>query len=491
MIMTIDEIVLATGGKLLAGDGRTEIHAFSTNSKEVPTLVSSANVLFVPIMGERVDGHRFISDAVESGAKAFFLRKGYRPIPEVPADRCIIEVENTVLALQKSAAHHRNKFSLPLIGITGSVGKTTTKEMLASALETAIPIHKTRGNMNSQVGLPITLFGIDESHKASVVEMGMSEFGEMAKIAAVARPNFAVFTNVGSAHIGNLLSKENIRNEKLHITDHFDENSILFLNADDPLLMELTDEACPARPKNVKKIITFGTSPNADFYASSICVSGDGTDFVANYPETSGSEKKVSEHIHLNTLGLHNVRNALAAIAIACELGISPSLSKKGLGEYKPLAMRGNMLKAYGMTIVNDSYNASPDSMKAAVEVLGSMRGGLEPIRRRVLVFADILELGSDSEKEHLEVGEFIRAYNKNDPSHRINYLVTIGKESENIAYGATSDIGETNPITKCFSTNAEAILYLKTLVKVGDAILVKGSRGMCTEEIINALIAS
>lgn len=489
MKMTIDEIVLATGGKLLFGDGQTEINAFSINSKEVPTLISEGNILFVPIMGEKVDGHLFIGAALEAGAKAFFVREGF-PLSEIPEGKSAIVVENTLEALQKTAAHYRQKFSLSLIGITGSVGKTSTKEMLAAALESGIKIHKTKGNMNSQVGLPLTIFGIDETDKASVVEMGMSEFGEMAKIAKVAKPNYAVFTNVGTSHIANLHSKENIRAEKLHITDYFDENSVLFLNADDPLLMDLTVTNHCALPKKVKKIITFGTHEDADFSASSICVSGEGTDFVATYPKASGSDKKVSEHIHLKTLGLHNVRNALAAIAVACELGISPSLSKKGLAEYKPLSMRGNMLKAYGMTIVNDSYNASPDSMKAAVEVLASMRGGIEPIRRRILVFADILELGEESQKEHLGVGEFIKNYNKKDPDHRINYLVTVGKESKNIAFGATSDISETNPVTKNFDTNAAAISYLRGLVKTGDAILVKGSRGMCTEEIVTALVA-
>lgn len=487
MKITIDEIVLATKGKLLFGEGQTEINAFSTNSKEVPTLISEGNVLFVPIMGEKVDGHLFIGAALEAGAKAFFVRQGY-PLSEIPEGKCAIEVENTLKALQKTATYYRNKFNLPVIGITGSVGKTTTKEMLAAALETGLKIHKTKGNMNSQVGLPLTMFGMEETDKASVVEMGMSEFGEMAKIAKIAKPNYAVFTNVGTSHIANLLNKENIREEKLHITDYFTENSILFLNADDPLLMEIAFSKKELLPKQVKKVITFGTDERADFSASSICVSGEGTDFVATYPKSSGSDKKVSEHIHLKTLGLHNVRNALAAIAVACEFGISPSLSKKGLAEYEPLSMRGNMLKAYGMTIVNDSYNASPDSMKAAVEVLASMRGGIQPIRRRILVFADILELGEESKKEHLGVGEFIKNYNKADPDHRMNYLITVGKESENIAYGATSDISETNPITKCFDTNAAAISYLRNLVKNGDAILVKGSRGMCTEEIVTAL---
>lgn len=489
MKMTIDEIVLATGGRLLFGDGKMEINAFSINSKEVPTLLSEGSVLFVPLKGEKVDGHSFIEAALSAGAKAIFVKEGF-PLPELSEGRCAIEVKDTLFALQRAAEHYRSKFSLPVIGITGSVGKTSTKEMIAAALEAGLTIHKTKGNLNSDIGLPLTMFGIKEGDRASVVEMGISGFGEMAEIAGVAKPKYAVLTNIGSAHIGTLLSKEKIREEKLHITDFFEEESVLFLNADDPLLMELTQTKSSALPKSVKKIITYGTGEEADFSASSICVSGEGTDFVVSYPKTSGSNKKVSEHIHLKTLGLHNVRNALAAIAVACELGISPSLSKKGLSEYEPLSMRGNILKTYGMTIVNDTYNASPDSMKAAVEVLASMRGGTKPIRRRIIVLADILELGEEAEKEHRSVGDFIREYNKRDHSHRMNYLITVGTNSEFILKAATADGDESNPISLHFDTNASAISYLKELVKKGDAILIKGSRGMATEEIVTALAA-
>lgn len=487
--MTVDEIVLASGGRLLTGNGQTEIHSFSINSKEVPTLVSGGNVLFVPLMGEKVDGHQFIESALAEGAKAFFIREGF-PRPEIPEGRCMIEVKDTLIALQDTALHYRSKFPLPVVGITGSVGKTSTKEMVAAALETGLTVHKTKGNFNSTIGVPLTLFGILETDKASVLEMGISEFGEMSDIAKVARPNYAVLTNIGSSHIGNLLSRENIRKEKLHITDAFGEDSILFLNIDDPLLKELVEQKEILLPDTVKNIVTFGIDEEADFSASSICVSGDGTDFVVSYPKASGSASKVSEHIHLKTLGLHNVRNALAAIAVACELGISPSLSKKGLSQYEPLSMRGNVLKSYGMTIVNDTYNASPDSMKAAVEVLASMRGGIEPIRRRILVLADILELGEDSEKEHRSVGDFIKDYNKKDPNHRMNYLITVGTDSKFIREAASEGALETAPVTKHFTTNAAAISYLKELVKKGDAILIKGSRGMFTEEIVTALAA-
>lgn len=484
MKITVNDILKATGGSLLNGNPDAVIDGFSTNSKEIDSLPEK-NVLFVPVMGEKVDGHLFIPAAIAAGAKAFFIRKGHK-LPDGIGEAAAIEVDDTVEALQETALWYREKFDIPVIGITGSVGKTTTKEMVAAALS-SINIHKTKGNANSQVGLPITLFGITPENKAAIIEMGMSEFGEMEKLAKTARPNYGIFTNVGSAHIGNLGSKENILVEKLHMTDYFTDKDILFINADDEFLSELIIEGSKHRPKNVKKIITFGTNEDADFYATSISVSGDGTDFVANYRAKNGA--LTAEHVHLNTLGLHNVRNALAAIAIAMELGISPSVSKKGLAGYEPLKMRGNIIKSDGLTIIDDTYNASPDSMKAAIQMIGEMRGGIEPIRRRFAVFADVLELGEDSKSEHYEVGEYIKNYNKSDSAHRINYLVTVGTDSEQIGFGATSEVLETNPVTKHCDTNAEAVTYLKTLLKSGDAIIVKGSRGMHTEEIVNSLL--
>ncbi len=483
MKISVNDVLNATGGTLLQGNPDTLIDGFSTNSKEISEL-DEKNVLFVPVMGEKVDGHLFIPAAVNSGAKAFFIRKGHF-IPDGVEDTAAIEVEDTVAALQQTALWYRSRFDIPLIGVTGSVGKTTTKEMIAAALS-SINIHKTKGNANSQVGLPITLFGLSSENKAAIIEMGMSECGEMEKLAKTARPNFGIFTNVGTAHIGNIGSKENILAEKLRMTDCFTDNDILFINADDELLVTLTEDDSKFRPENVKRIVTFGTSPDADFYASSISVSGEGTDFVANYKNKEG--RLLAEHIHINTLGIHNVRNALAAIAIAMELGVSSSDVKAGLASYEPLKMRGNIIKSSGITIIDDTYNASPDSMKAAIQMTGEMRGGIEPIRRRIAVLADVLELGESSASEHFGVGEYIKDYNKNDSAHRIHYLLTVGNDSAQIGYGATSEVLETNPVTKHFDSNADAIVYLKSILKSGDAVVIKGSRGMHTEEIVNSL---
>ena len=208
---------------------------------------------------------------------------------------------------------------------------------------------------------------------------------------------------------------------------------------------------------------------------------------MSNYKDEYG--KPLTEQIHLKTLGLHNVRNALAATAVALKLGISPSVSKLGLADHEPLSGRGNIIKSNGLIIIDDTYNASPDSMKASVQIIGEMRGGKEPIHRRFVVFADVLELGEYPDSEHYKVGEYIKAYNEENPEGRIDYLITVGKDSEQIGLAVNSESLDTNPVTKHFSTNVEASDYLKSLLTRGDAVVVKGSRGMKTEEIITSIL--
>lgn len=479
MEISIKELTEILSGKLLSGNPNTLVNNFSVNSREITE--KGKNTLFVPIMGEKVDGHLFIEKAVLAGANSFFIEESHT-LPQNIGEAAAISVTDTLDALRQTATYYRNKFNIPLIGITGSVGKTSTKEMVATALSSELNTYRTKGNANSQIGVPLTLFGLSEENQIAVIEMGISEFNEMAKLSSVARVNHALITNIGSAHIGNLGSKENILKEKLHITDYFNDDSVLFINLDDPLLASLLKENRYLIP-NVKRIVTFGTTAHADFSASSISVSPKGTDFCLNYGDD------LAEHISLKTIGMHNVRNALAALAISLEFGISIETAKSFLLNYEPVKMRGNIIKENCITLIDDTYNASPDSMISSIDTILAMRGGREPIKRRIAVLADILELGDDSKKEHFRVGSHILSANKNDPEHRIDFLITVGEDSKNIAYGATSEILSTNPTTKHFQTNSMAISYLKNLIKPYDAVLVKGSRGMYTEEIISSLI--
>ena len=497
-----------------AGQACVWIDAVSTNSKELPDLAAAGHhTLFVPIVGERVDAHRFIEGAMNAGATAalastawlqspagqeFLSLKQVRllstPHQELPSEpeACFIciEVEDTLAAFQSLAAWYRGLFDIPVIGITGSVGKTTTKEMVSAALESALTIHKTAGNQNSQVGLPLTVFGLSRRHQAAVIEMGMSEFGEMSRLAVIARPDHAVVTNIGVAHIGNLGSQENIRSEKLHITDFFHEKSSLFLNADDPLLAGCGELFTLSPVVSKENLLFFGTNDAGShsdtakitpaFYATQIQTSGSGQTFFFHYP---GGEP---EEVRLQVLGLHNVRNALAALAIAWQLGIPPRTAKQGLASYAPPAMRGSLIEANGIRILDDSYNASPDSMKSSIEVLSS----LPDVARRLVVFADVLELGERSEALHREVGTFLARHNRKLIHAPINYLITVGTESLLMEQGYQEEAKPGDPVTAChhFEENAEASAFLKAEFRPKDAILIKGSRGMKTEEIVAAL---
>ncbi|WP_310605380.1 UDP-N-acetylmuramoyl-tripeptide--D-alanyl-D-alanine ligase [Anaerosporobacter sp.] len=487
-LLTIEEIVKATKGELLCGKADLQIHAVSTNSKEV-----EEGTLFVPIVGERVDAHTFIPSVIEAGATAI-IASVEQDLSAVKENQAVIRVNDTKEALQDLAAYYRSKFTIPVIGITGSVGKTTTKEMVSAALETKYRVLKTAGNMNSQVGLPLTIFRIDHTHEVAVIEMGISEANEMDKLARVAKPTHAVITNIGVSHIGQLGSRENIRKEKMNIMNEFDEDSCLFVNGTDDMLMQilpysdflkLSDkekthncnkiDVSDATHKSLclANVVTFGCKEDCMYHATDVAVSNGKTNF---YIHDGLQEENVQENqIELQVLGEHNVYNALVAIAVANKLGIETSVAKQGLKEYLPLAMRGEIVKANDITIIDDTYNASPDSMRGGINVLLE----LEDVHRRVAVLADVLELGEHSYSSHYSVGEYIATKN-------IDEVVTIGNEAKAIVK-AIED-AKANIVVHSFASNEEAVCYLKEILKPNDAILVKGSRGMHTDEIVSAI---
>ncbi|SHJ95980.1 UDP-N-acetylmuramoyl-tripeptide--D-alanyl-D-alanine ligase [Anaerocolumna jejuensis DSM 15929] len=488
--LTIKEIANAVEGSIIWGDENAEIEEVLTNSKNV-----TAGSLFVPIVGERVDGHDFIKNAFTGGAAACLSQ---RKIEEAEGKACIL-VEDTLKALQALGAYYRNKFSLPVIGITGSVGKTTTKEMIAAALSTARCVLKTEGNMNSQVGLPLMMFKLLKEHEMGVIEMGMSEEGEMARLCNVARPEAAVMTNIGISHIAQLKTRENIRKEKMNIINAFQNGGCLVLNGDDDLLSEAAQcikngnitidlsEVTKEKLKN-SRIITYGTGEDCDFRASDIRTVAEETAFTLTYPKdslslstfnrgNSDTEKDtLTEEIQLKVPGIHNVYNALAALALAWNYQIPVSTAKEGLREYRPIAMRGQILAVRGIKIIDDSYNASPDSMKSGIRVLKE----LDNVSRHIAVLADVKELGEISKQSHYEVGQFIAGEN-------LSCVVTIGEEAYYIAK-AVKDSGVPTE-THSFTDNKEAAAFLQAYLKSGDGVLIKGSRGMKTDEIVKELI--
>ena len=453
MKMTVSELVSACGGRLLCGDPQSEVTSVTTDSRDV-----SPGALFVPIRGERVDAHEFIPTAFRSGAAAVLTQEH----GESNGPRAWIAVGDTREALQRIAAAYRARFSLPVIGVTGSVGKTSTKEMVALALSAGMNVMKTLGNSNSQVGVPLTMFRLSEDYGAAVVEMGMSEFGEMSRIAAVAAPDYAVMTNIGVSHIEQLGTRENILREKLHIIDRFRKGSVLFLNGDDELLRS-------AAAKVRCETVLYGTGPYCAFRAERVETVGDSTWF--HYIAPGGEEGEA----RIPAIGSHHVLNALAGLAVARRLGVPLSRAAQALSNYRAPAMRQQIRRANEITVIDDSYNSSPDSAKSSLGVLAAFGGG-----RRIAVLADMLELGAYSEQGHREVGAFAARSG-------VDILVTAGERARRIAEGAL----EAAPSLDCrvCADNAQALETLRSVLQPGDAVLVKGSRGMHTEEIVAGLL--
>ena len=483
----VEQLVASVSGELLTGNGSQLIKEVVIDSRE-----KAEDGLFVPIIGEKTDGHKYVAGALSGGAKTLFMQKESAYKEEIlalaaEAEASVVAVEDTVAALQQFAAWYRNQFAVPVVGITGSVGKTTTKEMISAALETEKKVLKTIGNKNSQIGLPLMMFYLDHSYDIAVIEMGMSEVGEMKNLAAVARPECAVMTNIGVAHIAQLGSKENIRKEKLNIVNEFANDSVLFVNGNDTLLhktaTEITQKSitidCDEATRivlNDTRAVTYGIcteeSEEFDLSAKHLVTGGSGISFTAVIKE-NGTRKQIP--VQLKVYGNHNVMNALAAIAVAMRYGISPERAAEGLAQYEPIAMRGQIKTVNEITWIDDTYNASPDSMKSGVQVLLSLEG-----KRHIAVFADVLELGEASEQLHREVGAYLAELT--EQGRKVDILVTIGTQAAFIADEAKQQgAAQVNS----FSSNAEAAEFLRSILTAEDVVLVKGSRGMHTEEII------
>lgn len=484
MKIIVKEILAAVNGTLLSGSEERCVASVSVDSRKI-----EAEALYVPVIGEKVNGHRFINGAFENGAVAAFV-KASEKISDFVEGKAYIQVEDTIEALQALAGWYRDQFTMPVIGITGSVGKTTTKEMVSAALSVKYNVIKTLGNWNSQIGLPLMMFQFEPTHEVAVIEMGMSEEGEMERLSAIAKPDMGIMTNIGVAHIGQLGSQENIRKEKLNFINETLKNAPtgsrgrrkLFLNGDDSLLLEIgrnpEQAAMTEKTREALKqtdCVTFGLSENFDFYGKDVIVKDDKIHFTLVYPDGE-------EEIVLSVLGMHNVENALAALAAAYELGLKPSKAKKGLAEYQPIAMRGQVYHHNGVVIVDDTYNASPDSMKSSANVLLQM----EKLDRRVIVLGDVLELGEVSYSCHYEVGAFIAK--ASCQGRTIDEVITVGCEAKAIADGVKAE-GSGVIAVHSFATNEEALLYLREQMREKTGIIVKGSRGMHMETIVNGLL--
>ena len=446
--LNVKDILIATKGTLICGTEDFEISEITTDSRK-----AGANMLFVPIVGENNDGHDYIGSAFLGGADVVITHKDILPV----TGKNIIRVQDTRIAFGDIARYYKEKYKLPTVSITGSVGKTTTKDMISAVLAMKYNTLKTQGNFNNDIGLPITVFRLEKKHEMAVLEMGMSNMGEINYLASIARPDVAVITNIGMSHIENLGSQENIYLSKMQICDYFDKNNLLVVNGDDKFLAKASGDF---------EIITYGIkNKDCDLVAENIENLGiEGTRFTV---EIDGEKHE----IYIKIPGEHNIYNALAAIAVGRRFDIKVEDIAAGIREFQLTNMRMEIKKYNGIVVINDCYNASPDSIRAAIKVLSDIKTG-----RKVAILGDVLEMGAFAEKELYEVGLNISG---------VDAVIAVGNNAKYIAKGAEF-AGVENVIR--FKTVDEAIGFLPEFIKEGDHVLVKASRGMHFENIVEAL---
>ena len=438
--------------QLLAGlalAGPEPITAVVTDSRKV-----APGCVFVCFPGEHVDGHDYAAAAYGAGA-AYVVAN--HPVDGVPEDRTVL-VPSSHHAMVRMASNYRMLFSPLMIGVTGSVGKTTTKEFCYAVLSAFGNTLKTEGNQNNEIGLPNTLFRLDDATEYAVVEMGMSALGEIDRLARAARPSAGIITRIGVSHLENLGSRENILKAKLELCHGLPDGAPLALNADDDLL---PTAKLPARLRPV----WFGIdSQDADVRAVKIEQDGDGTRFVL-------SDREHGEFpVQIPTVGLHTVSDALAAYTAATRLGLDPVRAAAALSNYQTTGMRQHIVHKGGVTVIEDCYNASPDSMRAALQVLQGT-----PARRRIALLGDMLELGEVSEEAHRQVGEWAAGAG-------VDLVIAYGPRSKATAQAA-AEKGVTS--LHC-ETESEVVGYVRQNVREGDALLAKGSHAMKLDEVLS-----
>ena len=454
--MTIREILEAVDGKLLGEFSDLDLtvkHVFTDSRNPDP------GALFIPLVGERFDGHAFLNEALEGGAAGCFTqreRESYLP------GKFYIKVGSTQKALRDLARHYKQKFRIPFVAVTGSVGKTTTKDMVAAVLGERFKVLKTEGNFNNEVGLPLTLLRLNSNHEICVVEMGMNHFGEIEYLSSIVEPDVAVITNIGDSHIENLGSRENILKAKCEIFSHMDpKKGYVILNGDDPLLE-------PLRASLPFQSVLVGTAEGLDYRATG--VESDGEKSVRCHVRTPRS----GFDVEIPALGNHMLYPTLTAAAVAERFGMTGGEIARGVLRFAPTKMRMNILKRGDeITILNDAYNANPQSMRAAVEVLSKSGGDY-----KIAVLGDMFELGPFAPTLHAGVGAYLGKAG-------IDCLVAVGELARHI-YDAAKDAMV--PQVYWCETKEEAKPILAELVKPNSTILVKASRGMAFEELVDDL---
>ncbi len=460
-ILETGEIVRATGGTLTRGNPDGIFEGLSTDSRDV-----IKGNLFVPLTGERFDGHDFIPNAVQKGAAGLLVQRGADEIPENAfGDASVILVEDTLRALGDIANLWRNKFTIPVVAVTGSSGKTTTKEMIATVAGLSGTVLKSRGNYNNLIGLPLSLLELNVEHEMAVVEMGTNKRGEIARLAVIADPGIGVITNIGPAHLEGFGSLDVVMEEKGDLFLNMKDSGVAVINRDDPFSRVLADRWWGRN-------ISFGIDENAFVQAERIFMRGErGMSFTLNMGG-------VGKGIDMTVVGRHNIYNALACAAACWAMDIEYDLICEGLSAFKQIEghMDIHRLKGGG-TVIDDTYNANPASVMEALKTLGDLKGKNESI----VILGDMLELGKEAERLHEEVGRAIT-------DTGVNTLFLRGKFSESVAKGAAERGFREDHIY--FAETPDRIMgVLHSLVREGDWILVKGSRNMKMEEFLHAIL--
>ena len=449
MEMTFKEMLNAIDGEVIVQKEEANFNKLCIDTRKV-----EKDNVFLAIKGANFNGNDFAIKALESGASVAIIDEVKFDEQDAQGKGTIIKVKNTREALLNLAKFYREKLGLKVVGVTGSTGKTSTKDLIAALLSDKYKVFKTKGNFNNDIGLPLMILELTSDYDVAVLEMGMSSLGEIELLASVARPDIGVITNIGLSHIENLKTQENILKAKMEISTFFNKENVLIVNGEDKLLQNISS--------NVFKVKKIGYNHEYDVYASNIILREEETEFLAH----AFGEEAV---FNLPMAGKHNVLNTMLAIEVSECLGVSFKQMVKGLENLEATSMRLQVVKKQGLTIINDCYNASPDSMKSSLDVLSAYKNG-----RRVAILGDMYELGDESEKAHYEVGKYVK--------DKVDTLIVIGGYIKNFKDGFDSD----NIIM--YNTKEECIKELENIVKLDDVVLIKASRGVKLEDVVKKL---
>jgi len=469
-LFTVEELREVISTKVLAGEGpgwmKQHIRQVSLDSRSI-----RHGDLFLAMKGDRLDGHDFVGTALARGAVGAIVHDSYDvgALAMRPGSKrtmpFILGVRDPLFAYQQLAMHHRSRFDIPVVAVTGSNGKTTTKEMVASVMGHRWKVLKTEGNLNNRIGVPQTLFRLNGRHEGAVIEMGVDHVGQTTRLCEMARPTIGIITNIGPDHLEFFGSMEGSAQAKAELLDLLPADGTAVLNADD-----LYYDYLAARARC--RLVSFGFSAKADVRAMDMkSDERNGTIFRLLLPG-----KVRHTIVHIRVQGAHNVTNALAAGAVGSVLGLPGAVIAQGLSRFRPAALRSQVVMSHGVTIINDCYNANPASMKAAVQWLAQRATD----RKKIAVLGDMLELGPGAVQFHEEVGAFVA-------QQGIDQLVACGTLGRSLAEGAMRSGFDRTRIVEVPDATAAAAAA-KTIVRPGDVVLVKASRGMRLEQVAQAL---